>query len=199
MHYTILVIDEEPAERAVLCAAIREKLNYRTLELDGASVPHCPADGHGKPDIILYDISKLAQPYEKVAGIKTAYPETPLIVLAQYGDYEGAMTAINAGAQDFLMKPVAIERMNVTFRNILVLCGAGMADGKGKNYAENIMMFSLLADDGNIRRMHEIEQEAIRLALRHYDWRMTEVARRLGIGRSTLYRKLQETSLSETA
>jgi DNA-binding NtrC family response regulator len=32
----------------------------------------------------------------------------------------------------------------------------------------------------------------IRLAIDHYNGQMSEVARRLGIGRSTLYRKLKE-------
>ncbi|MBI5865362.1 MAG: helix-turn-helix domain-containing protein [Planctomycetes bacterium] len=37
----------------------------------------------------------------------------------------------------------------------------------------------------------------IRIAIEHYGGRMTEVARRLGIGRSTLYRKLKEYGLEE--
>jgi DNA-binding NtrC family response regulator len=55
--------------------------------------------------------------------------------------------------------------------------------------------FTLLGDDGNIRRMEDIEAESIRFAMQYYHGRMTEVARRLGIGRSTLYRKLSEFSI----
>src|SRR3546814_5755215 len=40
--------------------------------------------------------------------------------------------------------------------------------------------------DGNIRALADIEADVIRLAIGHYRGRMTEVARRLGIGRSTL-------------
>ena len=39
----------------------------------------------------------------------------------------------------------------------------------------------------------------IRLAIGHYRGRMTEVARRLGIGRSTLYRKLSELGIDNAA
>jgi DNA-binding NtrC family response regulator len=46
--------------------------------------------------------------------------------------------------------------------------------------------------DGHMRRLSEIEAEAIRRALVQYRGRMAEVARRLGIGRSTLYRKLED-------
>lgn len=43
---------------------------------------------------------------------------------------------------------------------------------------------------GNIRRLQDVEQEFIRYALERYSGHVSEVARCLGIGRSTLYRKL---------
>ena len=50
----------------------------------------------------------------------------------------------------------------------------------------------LYGNDGNLRPLEDIEADVIRLAIGHYRGRMTEVARRLGIGRSTLYRKLSD-------
>ncbi|RVT94093.1 sigma-54-dependent Fis family transcriptional regulator [Sphingomonas crocodyli] len=52
------------------------------------------------------------------------------------------------------------------------------------------------AADGHVRSIEAIEADMIRLAIHRYDGRMTEVARRLGIGRSTLYRKLAELGIS---
>jgi DNA-binding NtrC family response regulator len=51
--------------------------------------------------------------------------------------------------------------------------------------------------DGDVRPLAEIEAAMIRLALERYGNRMTVVARKLGIGRSTLYRKLKELGLSD--
>ena len=51
--------------------------------------------------------------------------------------------------------------------------------------------------DGHLRPFEAIEKDLIRLALETYDGRMTEIARRLGIGRSTLYRKLREYGFEE--
>jgi DNA-binding NtrC family response regulator len=51
--------------------------------------------------------------------------------------------------------------------------------------------------DGHMRRLEEVEAEMIKLAIGRYDGRMSEVARRLGIGRSTLYRKLKELGLEQ--
>jgi DNA-binding NtrC family response regulator len=58
---------------------------------------------------------------------------------------------------------------------------------------------TLFRPDGNMRALEEIEADVIRLAIGHYRGRMTEVARRLGIGRSTLYRKLGELGIDNAA
>jgi DNA-binding NtrC family response regulator len=58
---------------------------------------------------------------------------------------------------------------------------------------------NLYHQDGHLRALEEIEADVIRLAIGHYRGRMTEVARRLGIGRSTLYRKLGELGIDTAA
>jgi DNA-binding NtrC family response regulator len=50
----------------------------------------------------------------------------------------------------------------------------------------------LVGADGHVRPMEALEADVIRFAIDRYRGRMTEVARRLRIGRSTLYRKLKE-------
>lgn len=52
---------------------------------------------------------------------------------------------------------------------------------------------SMLSPLGEVRPLEELEAEIIRFAISHYRGQMSEVARRLKIGRSTLYRKLEET------
>jgi DNA-binding NtrC family response regulator len=56
---------------------------------------------------------------------------------------------------------------------------------------------SLFGDDGKLRRLEDLEAEIIRKAIHHCRGRMSEVARRLGIGRSTLYRKLGEMAVTD--
>ena len=50
--------------------------------------------------------------------------------------------------------------------------------------------------EGEVRRLAEVEEELIRFALSFYRGQMSEVARRLGIGRSTLYRKLKDYAIN---
>lgn len=51
---------------------------------------------------------------------------------------------------------------------------------------------AVLDENDNVRPLEEIEGDIIRFALDHYGGQMSEIARRLGIGRSTLYRKLKD-------
>jgi DNA-binding NtrC family response regulator len=56
-------------------------------------------------------------------------------------------------------------------------------------------MLPLVDVGGHMHKLEELEAEIIRLAISRYEGHMSEVARRLGIGRSTLYRKLKEFGL----
>lgn len=51
---------------------------------------------------------------------------------------------------------------------------------------------TLLDKTGDVRSLDQVEGDTIRFALEHYRGQMSKVARKLGIGRSTLYRKLKE-------
>ncbi|MDP9416040.1 MAG: sigma-54 dependent transcriptional regulator [Pseudomonadota bacterium] len=88
-------------------------------------------------------------------------------------------TALNKRADDYHAKP-----MSGASTNAALSTGAGI---------------TLFEPDGNLRPLEDIEADVIRLAIGHYRGRMTEVARRLGIGRSTLYRKLAELGIGDAA
>ncbi|PKQ06789.1 MAG: sigma-54-dependent Fis family transcriptional regulator [Alphaproteobacteria bacterium HGW-Alphaproteobacteria-12] len=67
-----------------------------------------------------------------------------------------------------------------------------LADFARSNFSDGI---AITDDAGNVRKLEDIEAEMIRLAIDKYKGHMTEVARRLGIGRSTLYRKVRDLGL----
>ncbi len=71
----------------------------------------------------------------------------------------------------------------------------GEPDNNGNH--EQITKFSdrFLSEQGEIQSLQNIERDLIAVAIEQYDGRMTKVARALGIGRSTLYRKLKEYDL----
>ena len=63
-----------------------------------------------------------------------------------------------------------------------------MRDGEKARNCRN----GFLRPDGHVRPLEEVEREAIGLAIRRYEGNLSEAARRLGSGRSTLYRRLGE-------
>lgn len=77
-----------------------------------------------------------------------------------------------------------------------IIGDAQHSSGAPKQEGVGVMLY---APDGNLRPLEEIEADVIRLAIGHYRGRMTEVARRLGIGRSTLYRKLSDLGIDNVA
>jgi len=68
--------------------------------------------------------------------------------------------------------------------------GAAVSDGMA-------LGIPVVTDGGHIRKLEEVEADMIRLALNRYRGQMSEVARKLGIGRSTLYRKMKDLGLDE--
>jgi DNA-binding NtrC family response regulator len=96
-------------------------------------------------------------------------------IAAQVPGYEGQIPPAPAPAVPSATEPILLDQSPTT-------APAAAAD-------------AFLAADGHVRALEELEAEAIRFAIARYDGRMTEVARRLKIGRSTLYRKLKELGL----
>jgi DNA-binding NtrC family response regulator len=83
------------------------------------------------------------------------------------------------------------------FPQLLNILGPTQSTNSSTPQASSGVM--LYTADGHLRPLDEIEADVIRLAIGLYRGRMTEVARRLGIGRSTLYRKLSELGIDNAA
>lgn len=64
---------------------------------------------------------------------------------------------------------------------------------------DNDALIAAIDGSGHLRTLEEIEADMIKLAIDTYNGHMSEVARRLGIGRSTLYRKLRDLGLERDA
>ena len=85
------------------------------------------------------------------------------------------------------------------FPQLTAMIGMGAfaaVSGVSQHESAGVMLYTA---DGHLRALEAIEADVIRLAIGHYRGRMTEVARRLGIGRSTLYRKLVDLGIDNVA
>lgn len=71
---------------------------------------------------------------------------------------------------------------------------AGQVAGMAAN-APDLGPVEIMDEGGHLRSLEDIERDLIEFAIETYAGRMSEVARRLGVGRSTLYRKVREYEL----
>ena len=83
-----------------------------------------------------------------------------------------------------------------SFPQLMEMVGELTRNADPRQQGMGVLLYS---EDGNLRPLEDIEADVIRLAIVHYSGRMTEVARRLGIGRSTLYRKLSNLGIDSAA
>jgi len=103
-------------------------------------------------------------------------------------------------ADSLLIRPTDLHEIRAPDQRARNPCGVsraypglnGRPGGDGANGAD-----PWLREDGHIKRLPDIEAEAIARALAIYRGRMSETARRLGIGRSTLYRKIDDLQLDK--
>ncbi len=122
--------------------------------------------------------------------------ESALNLLAAY-DWPGNVRQL----QSVLFRAaVYCEGDTLTAQSFPQLCELlGDNNGASQPLTHEGVGVMLYTADGNLRPLEEIEADVIRLAIGHYRGRMTEVARRLGIGRSTLYRKLSDLGIDNAA
>jgi DNA-binding NtrC family response regulator len=122
MKETILIIDDEPAQLRSTEYAIQQKLFYNTLTAQNTeeAVQFVMSAETPPPDVVLLDLAKPgSQGLQVIRRIKSCRPQLPIIVLTQYGDDEYAAQVIQAGGNDFLNKPVGLERLKLSIQNAL--------------------------------------------------------------------------------
>lgn len=191
----IALVDGSPQHRQQLHSLLAAKLKYKvTMVTDAAEAMALLGTGADAVDLLLLNLFSVQSGLGYIQQFRKA-SSAPVVVLHMPGDYQGVTNALMLGAHDFLTVPVSEERLGVTLRNAIeysqVRRRAEFArEPESPKLQAEEAMISLINPDGNARKIEEIEQAMIQFAIRHYNGRMSEVARRLGIGRSTLYRKL---------
>jgi DNA-binding NtrC family response regulator len=121
MSGTILVVDDDPVQRRLLEAMVR-RFGYEPIIAESGdqalSILRAP-DGEridiAVVDLVMPDLDGLGL----LAKLREAGIETPVIVQTAHGSIETVVTAMRAGAIDFVVKPVGAERLQVSIKNAL--------------------------------------------------------------------------------
>ena len=121
MSATILIVDDDPVQRRLLEALVR-RFGYAVETADGgdAALTRLMAKGVPSVDLLILD---LVMPDLDGMGVLTRLRESerkiPTIVQTAHGSIEAVISAMRAGAVDFVVKPAGAERLQVSIKNAL--------------------------------------------------------------------------------
>lgn len=153
MAKTVLVVDDDPTQRRLVQAV---------LDREGYAVVHAESGGEaidrltqgGGADVVLLDMVMPGMSgLECLAEIRTAGVTTPVIVLTANGGIDSVVKAMQAGAQDFFVKPASPERILVGIRNALQMTQLTREVGRLKKHVSGRTSFDDLVGDSQPMRL----------------------------------------------
>ncbi len=118
MNNRILIVDDERNTREGIAKYLKMKGFVCTLADNGQSA--LEALEHHSADLVLTDLRmpKLGG-MDLIKRIKSDYPSVKIVVLTAYGSVESAVEAVKRGADDFLTKPINLDKLYITVQKIL--------------------------------------------------------------------------------
>ena len=122
----VLIVDDEPHNRQVL--EIMLATGGYLLQMAASGEEALAIVAQQPPDLILLDVMMPGMDgYEVTSKIKgdPATRNIPVIIITALDDQDARMRGLNAGAEDFLSKPVDRAELSVRVRNLLRLKAYG--------------------------------------------------------------------------
>ncbi|MBN9051176.1 MAG: sigma-54-dependent Fis family transcriptional regulator [Rhizobiales bacterium] len=121
MTARILIVDDDPVQRRLLEAMV-QRFGYGTQTLDGGDAaarlltgPEAAGIDGVVLDLVMPDLDGLGV----LAKMREAGCTIPVIVQTAHGGIDNVVSAMRAGAADFIVKPASPERLQVSLRNAL--------------------------------------------------------------------------------
>ena len=119
----ILVVDDDPVQ-CRLVEGMLQKFGYETQSIDNgdAALALLTAPEGQQFDAVILDlVMPNLDGLGVLARLRQAAIPVPVIVQTAHGGIDNVVSAMRAGAVDFVVKPVGAERLQVSLRNALNL------------------------------------------------------------------------------
>ena len=126
MTATVLIVDDEPQNRRLLEAMLRPE-GYATITASSGAEA-LAAVARSAPDLILLDVMMPDMDGHQVTRALKGHADTsniPIILVTAQSDRDARLAGLNAGAEDFLSKPVDRAELWLRVRNLLRLKAYG--------------------------------------------------------------------------
>jgi DNA-binding NtrC family response regulator len=121
MSEIVLIVDDDPVARRLVEAMVT-RFGYRALTAEGGDAALALLLGENSTavdcvvlDLVMPDLDGLGV----MARMRQAGLDTPVIVQTAHGGIDNVVSAMRAGATDFVVKPTGPERLEVSLRNAI--------------------------------------------------------------------------------
>src|SRR3974390_1249347 len=119
MTDTVLIVDADPVQRRLLETMV-QRLGYRALTADSGDAAlrrllggDAPRSAWVVPDLVIPALDGLGM----LARLREAGADLPVIVQTAHGGIDNVVSAMRAGACDFVVKPAGPEPLQVSLRH----------------------------------------------------------------------------------
>ena len=127
---TVLVVEDDTAIRTLMVTTLKTH-DYNYITAPNGQAALMEASTHN-PDIILLDLGLPDMDGVEIIETVRKWSNVPIIVISARSEDTDKITALDAGADDYLTKPFSVEellaRLRVTKRRIAMQQGMGQAE-----------------------------------------------------------------------
>jgi len=115
--YSIYIVDDDADMREVLSLALEAKYQVRTFSTAGSALE---AIRYDIPDLVLLDIGLPDMSgVDTLREIKRLSPDVLVVMVTASTDINTAISTMKLGASDYMMKPINVDALEVSVRNVL--------------------------------------------------------------------------------
>ena len=117
VEYSIYIVDDDADMREVLSLALEPKYQVKTFSTAGSAIE---AIRDEPPDLVLLDIGLPdISGVDALSEIKKLTPDVLVIMVTATTDINTAISTMKLGASDYMVKPINVEALDVSVRNVL--------------------------------------------------------------------------------
>ena len=113
MAKCVLIVDDDPVQRRILEETVK-KFGYATETAESGEDALAKLKTGIQPEVMLI-LSDINMPgmsgFDLLSEAKALWPDLPVAMITAYGDDESRRRALEAGATDFLTKPVDFDEL----------------------------------------------------------------------------------------
>jgi len=166
MAKRVLVVDDDPTQRRLI-QAVLEREGFAVSQADGGDSALDQLAAGLSPDVVILDLVMPAMPgIEVLKDMRARGLDMPVIVLTATGGVDTVVKAMQAGAQDFFIKPASPERIIISIQNALQMGSLrGEVDRLKKRHAGTMTFADLIGDSRPMRMVKSLGERAARSSI----------------------------------